>query len=158
MLARQNCPSWEEVYLSMAHVIKQRSKDPSTQVGAILVGEDNRILSSGYNGTPHGFDDNSFPWGKGNPDPLSNKDLFVIHAELNAILNFKGIGKELEGATAYVTLFPCNECAKTLVQSGIKKVVYSDKKDDITYKASEILFHNAGVELVHFTNTVPTIR
>lgn len=158
MLARQNCPSWNEVYLSMAHVIKQRSKDPSTQVGAILVGEDNRILSAGYNGTPHGFNDSSFPWGKDNPDPLSNKDLFVIHAELNAILNFKGIGKELEGSTAYVTLFPCNECAKTLIQSGIKKIVYSEKRDDLTYKASEILFENAGVEIVHCTDILSTIN
>lgn len=158
MLERQNCPDWNEVYISIAHIIKQRSKDPVTQVGAVLVGEDNRILSAGYNGTPHGFNDNSFPWGKDNPDPLNNKDLFVIHAELNAILNFKGIGKELEGSTAYVTLFPCNECAKTLVQSGIKKVVYSEKKEDITYQASEILFKNAGVDTVYYDNILPTVN
>lgn len=150
MHARQNCPSWDETYMEIAHTIKRRSKDPSTQVGAVIVGSDNRILSTGYNGTPHGFDDASFPWGKGSDNPLENKSLFVIHAELNAILNFKGLGKDLDGATVYVTLFPCNECAKTLVQSGVNRVVYSEKRDSTSYKAASILFGQAGVETKFF--------
>ena len=107
---------------------------------------DNRILSIGYNGAPNGFHDDEFPWGR-EGNPLDIKYLYVVHAERNAILNYRGSKKELEGAKVYVTLFPCNECAKEVIQSGIKEVIYiSDKyKDTDEVISSKRMFDACGV-------------
>ena len=124
---RKDYISWDEYFMSIAKLSAMRSKDPSTQVGACIVSSDNRILSIGYNGAPNGFDDEKFPWAR-EGDSLETKYPYVCHAELNAILNYRGSKKDLESAKIYVDLFPCNECAKIIIQSGIKEVIYlSDK-------------------------------
>lgn len=147
---RQDYLSWDESFMALACLIKERSKDPSTQVGACIVDSDNRILSLGYNGAPNGFEDKDFPWGK-EGDTLDTKYPYVVHAERNAVLNFRGSLREFEGATVYVTHFPCNECAKELVQSGIARVVYLNEKDNggLT-EASVRILEAKGVELEHF--------
>lgn len=116
--------SWDEYFMGVAKLSGLRSKDPSTQVGAVIVSEDKRILSVGYNGFPNGCDDDEFPWSR-DGDFLSSKYPFVVHAELNAILNSK---TSLKNATIYVSLFPCHECAKAIIQSGITRIVYDDDK------------------------------
>ena len=124
---RKDYITWDEYFMSIAKLSAMRSKDPSTQVGAGIVSNDNRILSIGYNGAPNGFDDEKFPWGR-EGDSLNTKYPYVCHAELNAILNYRGSKKDLESAKIYVDLFPCNECAKVIIQSGIKEVIFlSDK-------------------------------
>ena len=122
---RSEVISWDEFFMRVAVAASMRSKDPNTQVGACIASSDHRILSVGYNGTPVGLDDDEFPWGASN-DPLHDKHSYVIHAEANAILNYRG--GSLDGAKLYVSLFPCQECAKTLVQAGIGEVVYLDDK------------------------------
>ena len=124
---REGVISWDEFFMRVAVAAKLRSKDPKTQVGACIADKDHRILSVGYNGTPAGIDDDEFPW-ESTGEPLTDKHNYVIHAEANAILNYRGSNKDLVGATIYVTLFPCHECAKTLVQAGIGEVVYLDDK------------------------------
>ena len=138
--------TWDEYFMGVAKLSALRSKDPSTQVGACIVSNDNRILSIGYNGAPNGFDDKYFPWAREGV-PLDTKYLYVCHAEMNAILNFRGNKKDLEGSKIYVDLFPCNECAKMIIQSGIKNVIYlSDKyKDQDNFIASKKLFDVCGV-------------
>ena len=124
---RTNYLNWDEYFMAVARLSAMRSKDPSTQVGACIVGEKNRILSIGYNGAPNGFDDDIFPWAR-EGDNLNTKYMYVCHAEMNAILNYRGSRKDLENAKIYVDLFPCNECAKIIIQSGIKEIIYlSDK-------------------------------
>ena len=124
---RKDYISWDEYFMSIAKLSAMRSKDPNTQVGACIVSNDNRILSIGYNGAPNGFDDEKFPWAR-EGEKLNTKYPYVCHAELNAILNYRGSKKDLESAKIYVDLFPCNECAKIIIQSGIKEVIYlSDK-------------------------------
>lgn len=143
---RNNYLSWDEYFMAVAKLTAKRSKDPSTQVGACIVNKDNRILSIGYNGAPNGFHDNDFPWDR-EGTPLETKYLYVVHAERNAILNYRGNKSDFEGAKVYVDLFPCNECAKEIIQAGIKEVIYlSDKyaKTDGT-KASKKLFDECGV-------------
>lgn len=144
---RENYLTWDDYFMGLAKLSAMRSKDPSTQVGACIVGSDNRILSIGYNGTPNGFSDDDFPWER-EGKPLETKYLYVCHAELNSILNFRGSRKDLEGAKIYVDLFPCNECAKAIIQSGIKEVIYlSDKyKDQDNFIASKKLFDQCGVK------------
>jgi dCMP deaminase len=125
---RKDVISWDEDFMLHAVVASSRSKDPNSQVGACIVGKNNRILSLGYNGAPNTWDDNNFPWERDNKEAKYNKYPYVIHGEMNALLNYKGDNKDLEGATVYVTLFPCHECAKFLAQAGIKRIVYlSDK-------------------------------
>ena len=138
--------SWEEYFMAIAKLSAMRSKDPSTQVGACIVSNDNRILSIGYNGAPNGFDDDKFPWSREGTN-LETKYPYVCHAELNAILNYRGSKKDLENAKIYVDLFPCNECAKIIIQSGIKEVIYlSDKYADSENNiASRKLFDECGV-------------
>ena len=124
---RKDYITWDEYFMAIAKLSAMRSKDPSTQVGACIVSDDNRILSIGYNGAPNGFKDERFPWGR-DGENLNTKYPYVCHAELNAILNYRGSKKDLESAKIYVDLFPCNECAKIIIQSGIKEVIYlSDK-------------------------------
>ena len=138
--------NWDQYFMGIALLSAERSKDPSTQVGACIVGEDNRILSVGYNGMPEGCDDDDMPWGRDGA-ALDTKYIFVCHAELNAILNYRGTGS-MKGAKVYVTLFPCNECAKAIIQSGIKEIIYlSDKyaSTDSTI-ASKKMFDMTGVK------------
>lgn len=143
---RKEYLSWDEYFMGVAKLSALRSKDPSTQVGACIVGADNRILSIGYNGTPNGFPDSDFPWDR-EGDALNTKYFYVCHAELNAILNFRGNRRDLEGTRIYVALFPCNECAKAIIQCGIKEVVYlSDKYNGTEGNiASKRLFDKCGV-------------
>ncbi|MCH3942153.1 MAG: dCMP deaminase family protein [Atopobiaceae bacterium] len=138
--------SWDECFMSMAIVAGLRSKDPNTQVGACIVSADNRILSIGYNGAPNGMPDDSFPWSREGAW-LETKYPYVVHAERNAILNYRGSRDNLVGSTLYVALFPCNECAKEIIQSGIAEVVYlSDKHHDSDEcSASRLLLRECGV-------------
>ena len=122
-MKRENYLSWDEYFMAITELSAMRSKDPSTQVGACIVSDDNRILSIGYNGAPNGFNDDEFPWGR-DGENLNTKYPYVCHAEMNAILNYRGSRKDLEGSKIYVDLFPCNECAKMIIQSGIKEVIY----------------------------------
>lgn len=118
--------SWDEYFMGVALLSAMRSKDPSTKVGACIVNQKKRIVGIGYNGMPYGCSDDDFPWDR-DKDFLNSKYPYVVHAEPNAILNSTS---NLEGATIYVSLFPCNECAKLIIQSGIKEIVYlSDKYD-----------------------------
>lgn len=141
---RQDYISWDEYFMGVAFLSGMRSKDPNTQVGACIVSEDNKILSMGYNGFPRGCSDDEFPWNR-EGDPLDNKYFYSTHSELNAILNYRG--GSLEGAKLYVSLFPCNECAKAIIQSGIKSVIYEcDKYDDTpAVIASKRMLTAAGV-------------
>ena len=143
---REGYLSWDDYFMSVALLSGKRSKDPSTQVGACIVNKNNIIESIGYNGLPKGCSDDEFPWEK-EGEMLNTKYPFVVHAELNAILNAKG--KDLSGCKIYVALFPCNECAKAIIQSGISEVVYlSDKYSNTdSVKASKMMFKCAGVEL-----------
>ena len=144
---RKDYLSWDEYFMAIAKLSAMRSKDPSTQVGACIVSNDNRILSIGYNGAPNGFDDNEFPWDR-EGESLNTKYPYVCHAEMNAILNYRGSKKDLENAKIYVDLFPCNECAKIIIQSRIKEVIYlSDKYANSENNiASRKLFEKCGVK------------
>lgn len=148
---RKDYISWDEYFMSIAVLTAKRSKDPNTQVGACIVSKDNRILACGYNGAPNGFHDDQFPW-KREGNALDTKYMFVCHAELNAILNYRGSRKEFENAKIYVDLFPCNECAKAIIQSGIKEVIYKSDKYSGTEGniASKLLFDNCGVKYTKF--------
>ena len=147
-MKRKDYLSWDDYFMSVALLSAKRSKDPHTQVGACIVNKFNIIESIGYNGLPKGCSDDEYPWGN-EGDTLDTKYPFVVHAELNAILNAKG--KDLSGCTIYVALFPCNECAKAIIQSGISKVVYlSDKySDSDSVKASKKMFKSAGIEYIN---------
>ena len=136
--------SWDEYFMGIASLSSLRSKDPSTQVGACIVDNNNKVVSIGYNGMPRGVDDNKIPWGHG--EGLDSKYLYVCHAEFNAILNTRN-GSALSGCKIYVTLFPCNECAKAIVQVGIKEVIYLDDKyhDSTETTASRKILDMAGV-------------
>lgn len=149
---RQDYITWDEYFMGVAMLSAMRSKDPNTQVGACIVSEDNKILSMGYNGFPMGCSDDEFPW-NGEGDPLENKYLYTTHSELNAILNYQG--GSLAGAKLYFSLFPCNECAKAIIQAGIKTVVYdSDKyKGTPSVIASKRMMDAAGVRYYQYSHT-----
>ena len=148
---RKDYLSWDEYFMGIAKLSAMRSKDPSTQVGACIVSKDNRILSIGYNGAPNGFDDIYFPWDR-EGDYLDTKYPYVCHAELNAISNYRGNKKDFEGAKLYVTLFPCNECTKLVIQNGIKEIIYlCDKyKETDGIKASKFMLDRSGVTYTEF--------
>lgn len=148
--------SWDEYFMGIACLSALRSKDPSTQVGACVVDQDHKVVSIGYNGMPRRIDDDILPWGHG--EGLESKYLYVCHAEFNAILNTRN-GSALNGCSIYVTLFPCNECAKAIIQVGIREVVYlSDKHaDDTIYLASRKLLELAGVKLRAYEGREPEI-
>ena len=137
--------------MGIAKLSAMRSKDPHTSVGACIVGKDNKILSVGYNGMPQGCSDDIYPWDSDSDDPLQTKYLYVCHAELNALLNYTGTN--LKGAKIYTTLFPCNECAKAIIQSGISEVVYYGDKyhDSDSSVAARFMFKKAGVRLTPYT-------
>ena len=113
--------SWDKYFVGVEHLSGLISKDPNTQVGAYIISNDNKILSMGYNGFPSGCSDEEFPWERDGND-VDTKYPYVTHSELNAILNYRG--GSLEGTKLYVSLFPCNECAKAIIQAGIKSIVY----------------------------------
>ena len=144
-----NLINWDEYFMGIALLSCKRSKDPNTKVGACIVDDDNKVVSIGYNGMPKGLDESKLSWNKN--DGLDSKYLYVCHAEFNAILNTRN-GSSLKGCTLYVTLFPCNECAKAIVQTGIKKIVYLDDKyhDTLFTQASRKLLLLAGVELEEY--------
>ena len=147
-----NVLTWDEYFMGLAHLSALRSKDPNTQVGAAIVDENHRVVSVGYNGFPTGVSDDEFPWSR-EGGVLTSKYAFVVHAELNAILNSQ---RSVRGCTIHVSLFPCNECAKAIIQSGIKKIVYeSDKYNGVdTNIASKRMLKAAGVELIRISNTI----
>lgn len=155
MSKRQDYISWEQYFMGIAFLSAQRSKDPVTQVGACIV-KNNKIIGIGYNGFPKGSNDDILSWSKVG-DLLDTKYPYVVHAELNAILNSI---KDLENSTIYVTHYPCNECAKAITQSGIKKVIYySDKhKHHELLKASTKIMENAGIDIVKYSNEKDEIK
>lgn len=143
-MKRKDYISWDEYFMGVAILASMRSKDPSTTVGACIVNSDNKIISTGYNGSPTGYNDDEMPWER-EGDFQNTKYAYVCHSELNAILNSPSIVK---GCRVYVTLFPCNECAKAIVQAGIKEVIYlSDKyKDTDGIKVSKKILDICGVK------------
>lgn len=143
--------SWHEYFMSIAQLAARRSKDPSTQVGACIVNAQNKIVATGYNGMPNGVSDDAVPWLKEGPY-LETKYAYVVHAELNAILN--SVLTDQTGCRLYVSLFPCNECAKAVIQSGIRHVIYlSDKhKDKEATKAAKKMFEMVGVLCEQYSN------
>ena len=149
-MKRTDYINWDEYFMGIALLTAMRSKDPSSQVGACIVSPENKILSLGYNGMPIGCDDDAMPWER-EGDPLDTKYMYVCHAELNAILN--SAHNNLKGARVYVTLFPCNECAKAIIQSGISEVVYYGDKyhDPDSSVAARFMFKKAGVRLTAST-------
>lgn len=149
MPKREDYISWDEYFMGIALLSAMRSKDPNTQVGACIVNQNNKIMSVGYNGLPIGCDDNDFPWAR-TGSPLDTKYPFVCHAELNAILNHAG--GNLAGCKIYVALFPCNECAKAIIQSGIRTVVYDSDKYAASAMtiASKRMFDAAGVRYYQY--------
>ena len=151
---RKNVPSKANVYMAMAKLISKRSKDPNTQVGAVIVSKDDRILSAGYHGFPNGCSDDECPWARSAKHEYDTKYPYVVHAELNAILNFRGDNKAFEGSTLYVTLFPCHECAKAIIQSGITRLVYLDNKyqDTEDFKESLRMLKAASIMIDPYTN------
>ena len=136
--------SWDEYFMAIAELSAQRSKDPSTQVGSVIVDSMNRIVGIGYNGFPRGCSDSEFPWSKEGED---NKYLYVVHAEANAILNKNS--SSIEGCKLFTTLFPCNECTKLILQCGIKEVIFKEDKyhDSISSQASRKMLKSAKVAI-----------
>ncbi|MDR1698188.1 MAG: dCMP deaminase family protein [Erysipelotrichaceae bacterium] len=148
--------SWDEYFMGMAFLSALRSKDPSTQVGACIVDADNKVVSNGYNGMPRLLNEAKLTWNKGKD--LDNKYLYVVHAELNAILNSRA-GTDLRGCRIYVTLFPCNECAKAIIQAGINEIIYYEDKYEsmVETKAAKRLFDLAGVKYRAYSLRIPQI-
>ena len=146
-MKRQDYLSWDDYFMAVAILSSMRSKDPNTQVGACIVGQDNIIISMGYNGFPKGCSDDEFPWDR---EGEETKYPFVVHAELNAILNANG--KSLKNAKLYVDLFPCNECAKAIIQSGISEIIYLNDKYAKTpgTLASKRMLASAGVSFTRY--------
>lgn len=142
--------NWDQYFMGVAKLSALRSKDPNTQVGCCIVTPNNRIASLGYNGMPMGCSDDVFPWERKADKHLDTKYPYVVHAEINAIL----CGSSLKGCRLYVTLFPCNECAKAIIQSGIKEVIYEQNlyPDDDATKASMWMFKSAKVKLTKYKN------
>ena len=142
-MMRKGYITWDQYFMGVAKLSALRSKDPDTQVGACIVNQDKRIVGIGYNGFPMGCSDERFPWSK-EGELVDTKYPYVVHAEANAILNAT---QSLKGATIYVTLFPCNECTKLIIQSGIKEIVYESNKyqDKDTHKAALKMLDASGV-------------
>lgn len=150
---RQDAISWNEYFMGMALLSALRSKDPARQVGCCIVDNDNRIISVGYNGFPNQCSDDEYPWCKNKPQ-LYTKYPYVVHAEANAILNAKC---SLKGCILYVTYFPCNECTKLIIQSGIKKIIYlaeCSNKTDVSFIASKKMLNSAGIEVKKYKDNI----
>ena len=155
-MKREDYISWDEYFMGIALLSAMRSKDNNSQVGACIVSQENKILSLGYNGMPIGCNDDDMPWEREGED-LNTKYMYVCHSELNAILNSPN--HDLRGARMYVTLFPCNECAKAIIQSGVKEVYYlSDKyADSMSTLASKRMMDSAGVKYIRLRPAIPSI-
>lgn len=144
--------SREVVHMETASLWAKRSKDPHTQVGVVIIGSDDRVLSIGYNGAPNGYPDEKVNWSRDAEKEEDRKYAKVIHAELNAILNFKGLTSDLRGSTLYTTHFPCNKCTLALIQVGVKRVVYKtevtnmDLLPTVVYELARV----CGVEIERF--------
>lgn len=151
-MKRKDYISWDEYFMGIAMLSAMRSKDANSQVGACIVSPENKILSLGYNGMPIGCSDDEMPWER-EGNPLDTKYMYVCHAELNAILN--SAHSNLTGARVYVTLFPCNECAKAIIQAGIKTIVYASDKyfDTPATRASKRMLDAAGVRYYQYNST-----
>lgn len=148
-MQRKGIMPWDETYMLLAETVAMtRSKDPSTQVGAFIADNAHRPLGFGYNGAPKGWDDREFPWASQSDDPLGMKDLFVVHAERNAIANSPGGRGSLAGATMYVSLYPCNVCAQEIADSGIVRVVFRERREGTKTDAADMILSHAGVECV----------
>ncbi len=141
---REDYISWDEYFMGVALLSSKRSKDPSTQVGACVASPENKVVTMGYNGMPVGLNDDEMPWGREGSSDLDNKYLYVCHAEFNAILNSNA---PVRGCRLYVTMFPCNECAKAIIQAGIREVIYLTEKypDSLQDRASKRLLLMAGI-------------
>ena len=141
---------WDEYFMAMAYLNAKRSKDPNTQVGACIVDGKKRIVANGYNGFPTGCSDDEFPWGKTSADPLENKYAYVCHAELNAVMNKNSA--DISGCIMYVTLFPCYECAKIIIQAGISEIVYAEDKSPDAWQwiASKRMLRSAGIDFSRY--------
>lgn len=150
MKKRTDYISWDQYFMGVAVLSAMRSKDPNTQVGACIVSPDNKILSMGYNGFPVGCSDDEFPWGRDGEGYEDSKYFYSTHSELNAILNYRG--GSLEGCKIYVTLFPCNECAKAIIQCGIREVIYIEDKyaDSESIRASKRMFDAVHVQYTQY--------
>jgi len=151
-MKRSNVISWDDYFMGMAHLSAMRSKDPSTQVGACIVSPSKKVVGLGYNGFPTGINDDDFPWEK-HDEYDQSKYAYVVHAELNAILNAT---TSLQGCSMYVSLFPCNECAKAIIQSGIKTLIYESDKyaDTSAVLASKKMLKAAGVTCIQLDHQV----
>ena len=154
--------SWQQYFMGVALLASKRSKDPSTQVGAVVVTPDNRIIGVGWNGMPKSIyphNDICFPWGKDSQDPLENKYMYVVHAEPNAIFH---ASESVKGCTMYLTWFPCSDCAKSIAQAGIKKLVYLDEYTTDRYRTSmegaKRIFLVAGVECEKYSENRVSIK
>lgn len=147
---RTNYIEWDEYFMAIALLAAKRSKDPSTQVGACIVNNENKIVSVGYNGFPIGCSDDIFPWTKHTDNPLDDKHMYVCHAELNAILSKNSA--DVKNCTMYVSLFPCNECTKTIIQSNIRQIIYlSDKhKEKSSTIASKRMLDAVGIKYLQY--------
>ncbi len=156
-MKRTDYISWDEYFMGIAMLAARRSKDPNTQVGACIVSPDNIIISTGYNGMPKGCSDDDFPWERKGDNEAATKYPYVVHAELNAILNASG--RDLRGSRIYVALFPCNECAKAIIQSGIQEVLYlSDKYNDTMLNlVSKRMLEAAGVKFTRLRTNLDSI-
>ena len=151
-MKRANAISWETYFMGIAHLSALRSKDPNTQVGAVIVDQEHKVVSIGYNGFPQGCSDDEYPW-ENEGSSLETKYVYVVHAELNAILNSP---RTVKGCSIYVSLFPCHECAKAIIQSGIQEIVYESDKyaSSESVLASKRMLESAGVKMVQLTKKV----
>ena len=147
-----NIITWDEYFMGLAHLSALRSKDPNTQVGAVIVNPEKRVVGIGYNGMPFGCADDKFPWLR-EGELEDTKYAYVVHAELNAILNSP---RSVKGCSIYVSLFPCHECAKAIIQSGIQEIVYESDKyaSSESVLASKRMLESAGVKMVQLTKKV----
>ena len=157
-MKRKDYIDWDQYFMGVAKLSALRSKDPNTQVGCCIASPENKIYSLGYNGLPRGCSDDVFSWERESGDELNTKYPYVCHSELNAILNFTG--HSLKDCRLYVTLFPCNECAKAIIQSGITEVIYEQNlyPDSIATKASLKMFKQAGVKVTEYKNKNKEIK
>lgn len=148
--------TWDEYFMYIAKITALRSKDPHTKVGAVIVSKDNKVMSIGYNGAPRNFDDNKVPWNRDNTLPYTEqKYAYMCHAEMNAVVNYGGSMKDFKDSTVYVTLFPCNDCAKLLSQIGVSRIVYLEDTHhgEPIYEASRIILAECKIPYEQFKET-----
>lgn len=145
---RSDYISWDDYFMAVAFLSAQRSKDPTTQVGTCIVNEEKKIVGVGYNGFPIGCSDDDLPWGREGATLADTKYPYSCHSELNAIMNSNSLN--LKGCTLYTAYFPCNECAKLIIQSGIRHVKYL-RMYDKGVQTAQRMFALAGVTCEQFT-------